>query len=53
MWPMGVGMGTGVLVGQVEGWEDWQFDLLTLFHPCRARMVLRVTAEKMESQDSL
>ena len=25
MWPMGMGVGTGVMVGQVEGWEDWQF----------------------------
>lgn len=26
---------------------------LTLLHPCRARMVRRVTEERMESQDSL
>lgn len=26
---------------------------LTLLHPCRARMVLRVTVERTESQDSL
>lgn len=27
--------------------------LLTLLHPCRARMVRRVTKERMASQDSL
>ena len=50
------------MAGQVEGWEDGQFwgdanqmkgPPLTLLHPCRARMALRGTAERTESQDSL
>lgn len=50
------------MAGQAEEQEDWEFwgdsrhvgiSLLTLTYPCRARMVLRVTEEKMASQDSL
>lgn len=50
----------GARWGQLEWREDWQFSgdtsqagPLTLLHPCRAKMVRRVTVERMASQGSL